>query len=589
MELDYLTFKYNLTLHLIMKYFLHISKTKYGNYYAYRHNYRENGKVKTKDVHLGLEERAVKIISDFNSKKPLNERLLSFSGEVLLLKMLELVDFRGIINKFVQNRAKFDVGRFIEILVVERSIYEYSKWALANRAHEKSILSLDSIITREKFYENNIYHYMDYIYPTLDQIQREIVENLINMKEIEFNELIIDATSIHCFKSDDIEEPKNQIEKYKEVNRTHGYSRSKRPDLPQINLILGVSNHYIPFLFDAFSGNAPDPTMFKLILEKCKREYEPLLNKVKEKYLVFDKGNNSKDNIRELDTLCKVWKCYFVASVRPSLSGVKKQLEQLIVEELPVIYEQKRTHLRGKTITVNLYEIKRNLLLYVNEEIARKEQEALLNVLNEIQENVVKINQRKDTIKNKISAVEDLLRKKRLFSFFKIEGENGTIKCRPIEKKVNAKLNSLGKFAIMTNDFSLDAVSIIRIYKTTRVVEHEFHILKSVLSLYPLKHRKKERIKIHCALIIWGAMAYALLRALLLAHKMEFTFEGLKEKIKEGYVSIGDYIYPGYKSFRIQRTLNLSPSLQTIFKLFKLDFDYFEITLHPTTERKNNE
>lgn len=572
-----------------MKYFLHISKTKYGNYYAYRHNYRENGKVKTKDVHLGLEERAVKIISDFNSKKPLNERLLSFSGEVLLLKMLELVDFRGIINKFVQNRAKFDVGRFIEILVVERSIYEYSKWALANRAHEKSILSLDSIITREKFYENNIYHYMDYIYLTLDQIQREIVENLINMKEIEFNELIIDATSIHCFKSDDIEEPKNQIEKYKEVNRTHGYSRSKRPDLPQINLILGVSNHYIPFLFDAFSGNAPDPTMFKLILEKCKREYEPLLNKVKEKYLVFDKGNNSKDNIRELDTLCKVWKCYFVASVRPSLSGVKKQLEQLIVEELPVIYEQKCTHLRGKTITVNLYEIKRNVLLYVNEEIARKEQEALLNVLNEIQENVVKINQRKDTIKNKISAVEDLLRKKRLFSFFRIEGENGTIKCRPIEKKVNAKLNSLGKFAIMTNDFSLDAVSIIRIYKTTRVVEHEFHILKSVLSLYPLKHRKKERIKIHCALIIWGAMAYALLRALLLAHKMEFTFEGLKEKIKEGYVSIGDYIYPGYKSFRIQRTLNLSPSLQTIFKLFKLDFDYFEITLHPTTERKNNE
>ena len=70
---------------------------------------------------------------------------------------------------------------------------------------------------------------------------------------------------------------------------------------------------------------------------------------------------------------------------------------------------------------------------------------------------------------------------------------------------------------------------------------------------------------------------------------MEFTFEELKEKIKQGYVSIGDYIYPSYKSFRIQRTLNLDPTLQTIFKLFKLNSDYFKITLLPTVEKKNNE
>jgi len=572
-----------------MNYSLHVSKTKYGNYYAYRHNYRESGKVKTKDIYLGPEEIAVKIISDFTSKKPLNERHLSFSGELILSRMLELVGFRALINKFVQNRAKFDVGRFIELLVVERSIYEYSKWSLANVAHEKSILSLDSIITCDKFHENNIYHYMDYIYPHLDQIQREIVKKLLAMKEIDFEELIIDATSIHCFGADEIEEPKNRIEKYVEVNRTHGYSRSKRPDLPQINLILGVTNHNIPLLFDTFSGNAPDPTMFKLILEKCKREYTPLLKKVKEKYIVFDKGNNSEDNFKDLDALCKAWECHFVASVRPSLVGVKKHLESLRIEELPVIHEQKSTKLRGKTIVLILYEAERNVLLYVNEAIAKKEQEDFLNVLNEIQENVEEINQKNDIVENKLSAVKELLRKKRLFSCFKRVVENGTIKCSPIEKKVNRKLNSRGKFAIITNDFSLDAVSIIRIYKTAGVVEREFHILKSVLSLYPLNHRKKERIKVHCALVIWGAIAYALLRSLLLSHAMEFTFEELKEKIKQGYVSIGDYIYPGYKSFRIQRILNLNPLLRAIFELFTLDSDYFDITLLPTVEEKNNE
>jgi len=65
------------------------------------------------------------------------------------------------------------------------------------------------------------------------------------------------------------------------------------------------------------------------------------------------------------------------------------------------------------------------------------------------------------------------------------------------------------------------------------------------------------------------------------------TFEQLKDIIKAGYVSIGDYIYPGYKSFRIQRTLNINSTLQTIFKPFQLNFDYFDITLLPTSENKN--
>ncbi|MHA1492121.1 MAG: IS1634 family transposase [Promethearchaeota archaeon] len=578
-----------------MNYFLHVSKTKYGNYYSYRYNYREKGKVKTKDVYLGKEEVAVKIISDFNSKKPLNERLLSFSGEIILSSILELVAFRKIINRIIQNGAEFDVGRFIEILVIERALYEHSKWRLANISHEKSIFSLDTIITRDNFYENNIYHYMDYIYPKLDQIQQELVKKLLTMKNMEFDELIIDATSMHCFGGDDVEAPKNQVEKYekyKQLNRTHGYSRSKRPDLPQINLILGVTNHYIPLFFDAFSGNAPDTAMFKMLLEKCQRQHSMLLKKVKEKYLVFDKGNNSEDNFKELDSLREEWDCHFVTSVRPSMVRVKEQLLPLKIEEQPVIYEQKRTKLRGKTSTIFLYKRdkkEKNILLYVNEEIARKNQEEFLELLDEVQEKISEISQKHDKNEDKLDAIRNLLRKKRVRSYFKTKAEIGTVKCEPIKKKIDEKLNLAGKFAIITDDFTLDADSIIRIYKTSGVIEHEFHVLKSVLSLYPLRHRKPKRIKVQCALVIWGAMAFALLRFLLMQNKIEFTFEELKDIVKEGHVSIGDYIYPGYKSFRIQRTLNFNPILEDIFKIFKLESDYFDIKLLPTVYKKNKE
>jgi len=568
-----------------MKWYLTTQKKSHGSYYLYKRNYKKEGKSKSDYVYLGTEEVALKILSDFNSEKPQNERLLSFSGEGILSKMLEMVNFKEIINKIVQNETKFDVGRFIEMLVIEHSLYEHSKWRLANISHAKSIFSLDTLITPDNFHENNIYNYMDYVYPKLDQIQKEIVNKLLTMKNMEFDELIIDATSMHCFGGDDVEEPKNQMEKYKQVNRTHGYSRSKRPDLPQINLMLGVTNHYIPLLFDAFSGNAPDTAMFKMLLEKCQREYPMLLKKIKGKYLVFDKGNNSEDNFKEIDSLCEEWSCHFVTSVRPSLVSVKNQLLPLKIEEQPIIYEQQHTKLRGKTSTIFLYDgdkKERNVLLYVNEEIARKRQDEFLELLNEIQEKVSEINQKKVKIEDKKELVEKFLRRKRVISYFKREQDNGTIKCVPIQKKVDEKFNLAGKFAIITTDFTLDADSIIRIYKTSGVVEHEFHILKSVLSLYPLRHRKPTRIKVHCALVTWGAMAFALLRFLLMQHDLEFTFEELKDIVKEGYVSIGDHVYPGYKSFRIQRTLNVSSLLEDIFKIFKLKFDYFDIKLLPT-------
>lgn len=84
----------------------------------------------------------------------------------------------------------------------------------------------------------------------------------------------------------------------------------------------------------------------------------------------------------------------------------------------------------------------------------------------------MEINQKQDAIEDKLDAVEKLLRKKKLFSYFKREVEDEIIKCILIKEKIDEKLHLLGKFAIITNDFTLDAVSIMRIYKTSGVVEH---------------------------------------------------------------------------------------------------------------------
>jgi len=579
-----------------MPYSLCTHKRKYGNYYSFKLNYREDGRLKSKFVYLGNEETTLKLLADFSSKKPANERLLSFSGEKILSKILNMLDFKEAINKAIQNNAELDAGLFIEMIVVERALNAFSKWGLADHAHGNSIFSLDTSIPSEKFTEANIYHYMDYLHPNVDDIQKILVKNLFQIDGMEPNELIIDGTSISCFGEDetddeddddgdsdeDVDDTDDVTDKYADIKRVHGYSRAKRPDLAQVNLMLGVNDHFIPLFFQTFPGNAPDVYMFKAILEKCRRDYSSLLSKVKTKYVVFDKGNNSPENIAEIGELCKEWQFHFVASVRPSMVAVKKELPALTIKDAPVIYTQKKTVLRGETMMITLYGKPRNALLYLNEEIMKEKLDAFDEKLKQVKGEIRECIRQDGSAKEKAATIEKMLRKNKLFSCFKIQVEKEVVTCTPINKKLDEKKDLLGKYALITDDPSLDAANMMRIYKATGVVEQEFHVLKSELSIGPVFHRRPERIQVHFALIMWGMMALAVLKQELAKKGMDYTFEELAEIIKEGRVSDGIYIYPGETSFRIRKTLNIGKELKDIFQALKIKWEYFDIVVSPT-------
>jgi len=551
---------------------------------------------------LGNEETTTKLLADFSLKKPANERLLSFSGEKILSKVLDLLDFRNTINKAIQNDAKLDAGLFIEMIVVERALNAFSKWGLADHAHCDSIFSLDTNIPSEKFTEANIYHYMDYLYPSIDEIQKNLVRNLFRIDGIEPCELIIDGTSISCFGEDDKDEDDEDdddsdgngdntdvaADKYADVKRVHGYSRAKRPDLAQVNLMLGVNDHFIPLFFQTFPGNAPDVYMFKAILEKYERDYSSLLSKARTKYIVFDKGNNSKENIAEISELCEQQAFHFVASVRPSMVVVKRELPVLTIKDAPVIYTQKKTVLRGETMLLTLYGKPRNVLLYLNEEILKEKVDAFEDKLKQIKGEIRECIRQGGPAKERAATIEKLLRKNKLYSCFEMHVEGKVVTCTPIKEKLDEKKNLLGKYALITDDMGLDAANMMRIYKATGVIEQEFHVLKSELSIGPVYHWKPERIQVHFALILWGMMALALLKEELAKKGMEYTFEELAERIKKGRVSEGDYIYPGQTSFRIRKTLNIGKELKEIFQAFRIKWEYFDIAVSPTGNSEND-
>ena len=51
---------------------------------------------------------------------------------------------------------------------------------------------------------------------------------------------------------------------------------------------------------------------------------------------------------------------------------------------------------------------------------------------------------------------------------------------------------------------------------------------------------------------------------------MDLSFKELMYIVKKGNISVKDYIYPGYKWFRIKKALNITPKLEKILKILKL-------------------
>lgn len=418
---------------------------KYGRY---KQNYRKKDKVQSNYVYLGNEETATRIRSDFTQQNASTNTLYTYSGEILLREVARLLKFSRILNRKDYGKVEWNVGDFFETVVIERCLNPFSKWNLAQKTHKRSVLSFLSDIPASAFSEDNIYNYMDYIHPYIHQIQSELVDQVHRLFPSDNETLILDGTSYYAHKADtdpfhedeEVEEDLDLDEEtipdlmdnvnLKPISRRHGYSRDKKPDLPQINVMLGVNQRSIPLYFEVFAGNTSDLGMFKTTLSRLHTTYKGLLKRMKRKYIIFDRGNLNPKNVRWLEQLCEEWGLFFVGGVKSSL--LKKQLSLLRVEELPVIFSQDSTQLYGRTIQTEIYNRPYNVLLYVSRAVRDHKLAQFQNRLEEVLEllNEVGTDSKLSDVE-KIQKMKTLLRKKsmvQLFQFQKFDnGENSEL------------------------------------------------------------------------------------------------------------------------------------------------------------------
>jgi transposase len=128
--------------------------------------------------------------------------------------------------------------------------------------------------------------------PTLAQIENDLTRRVVEGWRVDLRALFYDTTNFDTFLSSD--NPGRLAQR--------GHAKSKRTDLRIVGLALLVSwDFHIPLFSQAYAGNQNDSVTFSRVLDDLVARYQMFKEKCQSITLVFDKGNNSKDNFQALD------------------------------------------------------------------------------------------------------------------------------------------------------------------------------------------------------------------------------------------------------------------------------------------------
>lgn len=546
------------------------SRKRWKKNYVYLENtYRVKGKLKTDYIYLGPEEVATRILGDLAVKPLIDEKEITYSGEVVLKKIADSLAFEKILVKYAKDKR---ASKALKNVIILMTLFNESKRRLFQIRLNKSILR-DS--TDLKYLEE-VYWFMDMVYDHIGDVAYDLIKSANQKYPIDFQYLIVDATRFKVYKDEE-----TGLIKF-------GYSAKKRRDLPQVNLVLGVNNQQIPFYVSTHPGNTSDIVMFDSFLKSLRSKYR-ILNKIPRKIIIMDQGNVNEDTIRYLRWLVR-YGFFFVSMVRSSSIG--RFIKGLNKSEMELIYTKKitrnkETKIYGKLIEAKVYGRVSRVLVCYDPDIEKSKNKGLDRRVRSIEQMVESLNKKEGSLDNKCSELNSLIGKNHLkhaIQVIKNDAENKLDLDIDIDN-LDARREKFGFFALFTHYEDLTANEIIKIYKRRDLVEKGFEALNTDFSVCPIRHSRDDRIETHTIFTIYGYFFVSLLRTILENRKIDYSFRELLYTIKLGNATVGYYEHEIFKDKRlhINRPTKMSEELSRIFRILKIRIPKYNARLEPYT------
>ena len=428
------------------------------------------------------------------------------------------------------------VGEYIAVSAINRAMQAVSKKSMWEWFTGTSLLRYLPVASADALASQRFWDHMDKISrEKAQQIWQSIIKGVLEREQIDLSSMSYDGTNFYTFI--DTFNMKCTVAK-------RGKNKQGRSSLRQVGYALFcTSDAHIPLMYDVYEGNRNDTKQFPEMLDRFALFMKELggQDDVSSKTtVIFDKGNNSKDNFALLDSL----KLKFVGAVKldqvKELAGISNKDSRFSPCESP--------DLEGTTafrVSKELYGKNRTLVVTYNQNLFNAQ---WLTVQNDIASAMKKLDALSERLAQRASG---LIKGGKAPTVESVKRQCATIlKRQHIEKLIHAQVTEdnggarlaceidagavarladtyLGKNILITNRDEWPDDKMIQCYRSQYIIEDVFKEMKDrqTGSWWPMFHWTNSKIQVHglyCTIaLLLRALAYRRVRAAGIAVSMK--------------------------------------------------------------------
>ncbi len=469
---------------------------------------RINGKPKQVwQMYLGTAEKIVELMKGSEDKPYARFKSFQYGKIAAMLQISEELKFIEIVNKHTDKKsiAGLTVGEYLLLDIIGKS----SSISSENGLEEWFKNSALSILWKfpHKLSCQNFLNHMGYIdQATIKNIEIDITRILIE-KGIKPSILYLDESNWFTY-GDNYNNKSDLLKK--------GFNKKHRYDKNQVGVGLVTNEDNIPFMHETYAGNIHDSTEFPELIDGIVNYLTDLKINTEDITLVFDKGNNSTDNIGKL-----ISKMSFVASAKFDQA---EDLLDISLEDFNHVYTNSKDHeIFGYRTKYTFFGKEFTTIVTYNKATYTLQKESYQTSKAKILEKMTDLKRRLENDRGKErnkSSVEREISDIIIKDFRSIIGyevsdipkgkKKPKIKFWTRKKNEEKREKSFGKLVIFTDKSEWHSKKIVQTYNNKYLVEDDFKLLNDELlvPIGPIYHRKDFNIRVHVFLAIVGLLFF---------------------------------------------------------------------------------
>ena len=415
------------------------------------------------------------------------ERVREFGSVFLAMALWRRLGLDQLLQKLLpRKRERIAWKDVAAILTVGKFCGQSSELSIAEDWYARTALEEIVHVDPKLINDDRLYRGLDQIGSHKDALCEHLMQRYRDWFGVRFEFLLYDITSTYF-----------EGECLRNEKAARGYSRDKRSDCKQVCIGLVCTPDGLPLNYEVFAGNRTDVTSVEAIVTKMEERFGQA-----ERIWVMDRGMVSEENI---DFLRERKAFYVVGTPKAELKHFEAEL--LEQDNWTVVQEG----LEARLVEHPDGNGKEKYVLCRSNQRAEKERAMLARQMDRLTLELIKIDHRLRTLKNKPRDLGSFERRigrwlgkypgaARLITVNIVKNDQAQgiglqVYC-PLEKGHNDQLRR-GTYLLRTNCTQTDPALIWRWYIQLTQAEAAFRTSKSDIGLRPIYHQKTERVEAH--------------------------------------------------------------------------------------------